>query len=137
MASAVMRLNCAEELQRQCSFLEKAVICTTRENTGSGIPSRGSAGARASSTRSAPKRAKKGLKVHAPCWNCRLPDWRKAQTTGPLPVAGLEKRTSYRDPASAKSVALIPHQESCRRPINTHSNLRQLQRALLPAAMWG
>ena len=72
-------------------------------------------------------RAKRKLLVPCPCRSYELPYWRKAQDTGPLPVA-LQWPTS---------VALVLHQGSCGRPINPYYNPQWLQRALLPAARQG
>lgn len=87
----------------------------------------GPTGACTSGTLPVPKRAKRGWPVQVPCQSCRLPGWRKAQASGPLPVA----------PRKPISMALIPHQGSHMKPISPYSDLQWLQRALLPAARWG
>ena len=70
---------------------------------------------------------KKGPPVPAPCQSCGVPNWRKAQDTGSLPVALWRPM----------SVALVSHQGSWGSPINPYSNPQWLQRALLPAASQG
>lgn len=49
----------------------------------------------------------------------------------------MEKSTRYRAPASGPAETPIPHQGSRGRPINAHSDVHWLQRALLPAARQG